>query len=130
MLVVAVLLLPVDIAMRRLVVSRRDFQRAWSATFGRLLPERVPATARTEQVSRLFQAKERAGTRPTDGLSQETPPIQSSVEGAGDDRQQALEDEPIMREPERPTTLESGETLASRLLEKRRGSADDSNNGN
>ncbi|MBE2224936.1 MAG: hypothetical protein IAF02_25570, partial [Anaerolineae bacterium] len=60
---IAVLLLPLDIAVRRVVITRRDGQRAWAATFGRLLPQTVTAAPQTEQVSRLFQAKERAATR-------------------------------------------------------------------
>lgn len=60
---IAVLLLPLDIAVRRLVLSKRDGQRAWTATFGRLFPQTAVATPQTEQVSRLFQAKERAAAR-------------------------------------------------------------------
>ncbi|NJN53550.1 MAG: hypothetical protein HC804_01630 [Anaerolineae bacterium] len=59
----AVLLLPVDIALRRLVITRRDWQRAYAATFGRWLPQPVPPAPQTEQVSRLFQAKQRAGVQ-------------------------------------------------------------------
>lgn len=60
----AVLLLPIDIAVRRLVITQRDWQRAWAASFGRLFPQPAPIPAQTEQVSRLFQAKERAAARP------------------------------------------------------------------
>jgi uncharacterized membrane protein len=129
LLVLAVILLPADIALRRLVVSRRDFQRAWSATLGRLLPERIPRIGRTEQVSRLFQAKERAGTRTIDRLYQETQPLQISVEETGDEILSPAEDKPIKEEVDRPSTTESDSTLASRLLEKRRGSTDDSAKG-
>jgi len=62
LLLAAVLLLPLDIGLRRIVVTRRDWERAWAASFGRVLPARVvtePAP-RTEQVSRLFEAKKRA----------------------------------------------------------------------
>lgn len=72
----AVLLLPLDVALRRLVISRRDIDRAWAATFGRLRPARpefIPE--RPQQVSRLFAAKKRASTtRP------ETPPVSQSVD--------------------------------------------------
>ncbi|MCZ7667631.1 MAG: hypothetical protein M5U34_10645 [Chloroflexi bacterium] len=70
-MITAVLLLPLDIALRRLVITKRDWQRAWAATFGRLFPQPAP-TAQTEQVSRLFQAKERAARRPPT-LNEETP---------------------------------------------------------
>jgi len=71
LVITAVLLLPLDIALRRLVITKRDWQRAWAATFGRLFPQPAP-TAQTEQVSRLFQAKERAARRPPT-LNEETP---------------------------------------------------------
>lgn len=59
---VAVLLLPADIAVRRLVITRRDWERVWAATFGRLrMGETAVAQPRSEQVSRLFEAKRRAG---------------------------------------------------------------------
>ncbi len=62
LLLTAVLLLPLDIGLRRIVITRRDWQRAWEASLGRVLPARaaVEPAPRTEQVSRLFKAKKRA----------------------------------------------------------------------
>ncbi len=116
----AVVLLPVDIALRRLVVTRRDVERAWVAIRGRQ-PELAPAPQRSEQVSRLFDAKARAGA------------------GRGTEAEEALEMQPVVQPPppapERqsaPATVE-GEaarapakeepapgSLAARLLERRR----------
>ena len=64
LLLLAAVLLPFDVGVRRLVVSRRDLAR-----FGRRLAEaarlRQPAPqtvhARTEQLGALFRAKDRAG---------------------------------------------------------------------
>ena len=70
LLLAALILLPVDIGVRRLVITRTDLERAWAASAGRLLPKRAPAQARTEQTARLFEAKQRASkprqTQPVD----------------------------------------------------------------
>lgn len=62
----AVILLPFDIAVRRLAVSKRDWERLYAVTIGRLVRQPVAEPERTEQVSRLFQAKQRAGTARSD----------------------------------------------------------------
>ncbi len=64
LLLLAALLLPVDIALRRLVVTRYDLQRAWH-TVRAWVVSRAPQlnpqpTPRTEQLSSLFQAKGKA----------------------------------------------------------------------
>ncbi len=117
----ATLLLPFDIALRRLVITRRDWQRAWTATFGRLRPA-AAIPERAEPMSRLFQAKRRAGVQSgereagsapppiqrQDAVKTETPPIQPS---------------PPKQKPEpkaRPSAPPAGGTLASRLLQKKR----------
>jgi Mg-chelatase subunit ChlD len=65
LLLLAALLLPVDIAVRRLVVTRYEMQRALQRVQGWLAVRR-PATVlegeRAEQLSSLFRAKDRAGT--------------------------------------------------------------------
>ncbi len=59
----ALLLLPLDIAVRRLVVTRYDLQRAWGHVRVWVgLPAAQPAPApRAERLSALFKAKDRAG---------------------------------------------------------------------
>jgi len=84
LILAAVLLLPFDIAVRRLVITKRDWQRAWAASFGRLFPQPAAPTTQTEQVSRLFQAKKRAATRHTqeesDSVQEESVPATFSEE--------------------------------------------------
>ncbi len=61
----ALLLLPLDIGVRRLVVTRYDLQRAWArlrAWFALHAPRAAPVPPqRAEQLSALFKAKDRAG---------------------------------------------------------------------
>jgi uncharacterized membrane protein len=73
---IAVVLLPVDIALRRLVVTRRDLARAW-AVIRKHHPEPVVDTSRREQVSRLFAAKARAAA----GRSDQQDTIQTEPPG-------------------------------------------------
>ena len=126
LLLIAVLLLPVDIAVRRLVITKRDWERAWAATFGRLRPQRVQSE-RSEQVSRLFEAKQRAGVRgESEGegetavaphpISRQDAVVKNEERGArGEKRETRLVPPPVPK-PKSP----SGGSLASRLLEKKR----------
>jgi uncharacterized membrane protein len=123
----AVTLLPVDVALRRLVVTRRDLERAWvAATAWRGKPELAPR--RTEQVGRLFAAKARAAQERSRETVLETPgaaidPPRAEAGGAT----QPLPSEPAPGKPsksrsEKPATGEqpAAGTLAGRLLERRR----------
>lgn len=58
----ALLLLPVDVGLRRLVVTRQDMARLWEWLFGRFRLARTPSPApeQPEPVARLFAAKRRA----------------------------------------------------------------------
>lgn len=128
LMLAAVVLLPFDIAVRRLVVTRRDVARAWAATFGRWQSRPAVAPARTEQVSRLFQAKQRAGTaRGEEEASGQPAPIlrQDAVEEEKEEeaqkRPRVVPRQPASSVEKRPSSpAASGGTLASRLLEKRR----------
>jgi hypothetical protein len=63
LLLLAALLLPVDIAVRRFVVGRADFQRAWKRSkdwAARRRPQVALSPQRVEQLSSLFAAKDRA----------------------------------------------------------------------
>lgn len=130
LMLIAVLLLPVDIAVRRLIITRRDMERAWAATLGRWRPQPIPQD-RSEQVARLFQAKRRAGTsesgdgaragEPAPILRQDAVVTQEEREEKGE-RQAAKEVQPKPRpQPplDKPSAPPSG-TLASRLLAKKR----------
>ncbi|MCB0032981.1 MAG: VWA domain-containing protein [Anaerolineales bacterium] len=126
LLLLATILLPFDIGVRRLVVTRRDLQRAWAATFGRVFPGRaVPVEhERAGQMSSLFEAKQRAtANRGRDEGGSEPAPIQ---------REDASKTTPPTAKPSTPTPPPSAVSkppaskppasgsLASRLLEKKR----------
>ena len=49
LLLAAVLVLPLDIGTRRLALSRRDWERAWAATFGRFRPAAAPVLGRAQR---------------------------------------------------------------------------------
>lgn len=115
----AVLLLPVDIAIRRLVVTRRDMERAWQATFGRFAPQPAPVAPRTEQVSRLFEAKQRAVDKPAN----QPPPTLSQEPSAAQNVPEPPPPKPAPK-PSTPASDNQG-SLASRLLEKKRQQSND-----
>lgn len=116
LLLTAVCLLPLDIALRRLAVTRRDWERAWAATFGRFQRQPARREEPTEQVSRLFQAKQRAQTTATPPPTQPMP--------APDNREKPLEKEPAQTPPpekegKRPSPSPTDSSLASQLLKKK-----------
>ncbi len=126
----AVILLPFDIALRRLVITRRDWERAWAATFGRLRSQPLPAPAQSEQVARLFQAKQRAGTRGAEGGEREAPrPIQRQ-DAAGKAEKRDVKSKfvpPVAEQKTLPRPPAAGSSLAARLLEKKRQQEQDEN---
>lgn len=119
----AVLLLPIDIAMRRLVITKKDMARAWAAIFGRWQPAPVEPAPRSEQVSRLFQAKNRAGTTQT--TNAETPPNSPPSIQRQDASQPAPQPPPPPSAAKKPSAPAKG-SLASRLLEKKNAQSDTS----
>jgi uncharacterized membrane protein len=117
----AVVLLPFDIAVRRLVITRRDVGRAWSVTFGRLQPQTSPVSDRSEQVARLFQAKRRAGTRRREEeiMDDATLPVEPPlIQATGEAQPPKPPPEPELLTSE--DSDDSAESLASRLLERKR----------
>lgn len=124
----AVVLLPLDVAARRLVVTRRDLERLWAATGGRWQKTPASVPARTEQVSRLFAAKKRAGARA------ETPPPPTEAERPAAP-EQAQPPTPSPSSPTQeagattpkpaPSSPAEQETLAARLLQKRKQQEED-----
>lgn len=114
----AILLFPIDVALRRLAVGKREMEKAWSVVQTRLHVKRREreTVPRSEPVSRLMQAKQRAsqppGKPPTPGsfapvvLPDEketpTPPKAEAV-------------------PTRPASPEAGDgMLANRLLSSKK----------
>jgi Mg-chelatase subunit ChlD len=62
LLLIAALLLPFDVGVRRLAIDRRDLQRAWNAIGMRMQSRRArrkAVPARSERMATLFEAKER-----------------------------------------------------------------------
>ena len=127
----AALLLPLDIAARRLQLTRRDWGRVWS----RLTADRPRPTAapeRAEGMSALLEAKERAAV----GRFGKSPPPTTSAESASSDaagEQPVMPSQPPPAESRPPTTgaatpatdaqqpAAAEESLAARLRRRREG---------
>jgi len=121
LLLIVALLLPVDIALRRFVVGRADFQRAWRRLTDWAARRRPPvslAPERVQQLSSLFAAKDRA--RPT------TPANNAGASGVGrgpDTRPPAPPVPPILTRPAAAEPVEPeltpSRTSATLLAKKR-----------
>ncbi len=82
LLTLAVLLLPFDIALRRLAFERRDIARIWQRAVGRLIPAPAPAmatatAARPARMENLRRAKERVVEEDARRRKETTPPATS-----------------------------------------------------
>jgi hypothetical protein len=130
LLLIAVLLLPLDIALRRIALTRSDADRLWQATAGRFWRSAKSQKPPSEQVARLFRAKERAARRPTSEPAHGLP-----LEAIPDQNPMAPEDAPdnvgAVSQPDKPVESpddsadESQASLAARLLQRRqRGNSD------
>ncbi|MCL4867552.1 MAG: VWA domain-containing protein [Anaerolineae bacterium] len=121
----ALMLLPLDIALRRLVVTRTDMERAWAATGGRVLTRLFPSPIvdpeRAEQMSSLFEAKARA-RRPGEGASSGETLFTRPVERTEQPPTAPPKAEPPAAAPSPPTSPPPRDStaLASRLLAKKR----------
>ncbi len=111
LLLAAVLLLPIDIGLRRLVITRADWRRAWAATFGRWQSTSELESERPQQMSQLFAAKERAGQ----GKQPTAEPVELVLPEIDDGKEQSLS----TPTPKPPTQQTEDGTLASRLLKKK-----------
>ncbi|HDQ72349.1 MAG TPA: VWA domain-containing protein [Chloroflexi bacterium] len=125
----AVVLIPFDVGVRRLALSRRDWEKAWrwlttrlGALLGRWLPRLRPHPRSSEEapspVGRLFEAKSRAEERrPSSGEIRPDPAVKSETRTTP----LPAPPPPKPQEPRRPSPdVPPGETLAERLLRKRR----------
>lgn len=119
-LTLAALLLPIDIAIRRLVITRADLKHAWLA-LRRRLPHvehiRSSPPVRSRQVEALFQAKRRAveARQPSDleALSEGLPPPEA-------ERELSLAPEEVGQpRAEQGEPQEGGSTAAHLLARKR-----------
>ncbi len=129
LMTLAVILLPLDIALRRLVITRRDLQRARAAILGRWQKQSAAPATRSEQMARLFQAKQRSTpTRsqpPTTSQSSRIlrrdadhpEPTISQPAATSDEKRPSSP--PKSPKPTRPATPPQSGTLAARLLAKK-----------
>jgi len=124
----ATLLLPFDVGVRRLALGRRDLERGWAWVMGRLPRRRPrPAVEAPSPVGRLFEAKSRAEERrPAAGAPPEAAHIPAERPSAP-----ALPSRPVAPPAAAPASVSrgraeegaavEGETLAGRLLRRKRG---------
>ena len=114
----ALLLLPVDIGLRRLVITRQDMARLWHWLFGRFIPEPATPPTQTEPVARLFAAKKRAATQrgPADGLPAANTPTRPTPHPK---EPEEAEKRPLAPPPTSP------ESLATRLLRQKQNKTND-----
>jgi len=105
----ATLLLPFDVGVRRLALSRRDWATAWAWIVERL-PRRAPhpVAEPPSPVGRLFEAKSRAGER--------RPVGQISIPAEPETPSPSIEPPPAP--PSAPPAADEG-TLAGRLLKRK-----------
>jgi Mg-chelatase subunit ChlD len=142
LLLLAVLLLPFDIAIRRLVVSRYELQRGLARVVAFVTGLRRPQAepARVESMSRLREAKQRAGTSaPTVGAGLRVGPIGQTqgsapttpLDPANSKSQtqpeakpptpQPAPPAPPQAQPPKPAPQPDGQSTAASLLAKKRG---------
>jgi uncharacterized membrane protein len=146
MLLLATVLLPVDIAVRRLVITQRDLRRAYQSLMvrlGRLEGEEVAPAQYAERMTRLQDAKSRADERASAAETESLPPAYDVQPPEVPEQSQVLEEaeaaEAREGEPEarqhgpsdqtyRHTRRPRG-TLASRLLNSKRDRETDEEGG-
>jgi hypothetical protein len=120
----AALLLPIDVGVRRLVLGRRDLERAWAWVVGHLPRRRPrPVAGVPSPVGRLFEAKSRAGERrPVGQVSVSDAAPAELVEGPPAPAPSEQAPSPVSRERAGVEAEEAAEggTLAGRLLERKR----------
>lgn len=132
LLLVAVILLPFDIAVRRLVINRSDVQKAWQAVFGRA---RAVAEMPSERLSTLMTAKERGRQRAEEAGEMATGTVGALRARRDQVRSEtttqvappaaAAQDKPrYSPRPAERTPQPTGSNVAGELLKKRKGRSD------
>jgi hypothetical protein len=123
---VAVFLLPLDIAVRRLALGRRDWVRLWDWVMDRL-PGRRRAPEAESPVGRLFEAKARSEARRAaahrpDALGVVIPKVPLPPPGPLSQPTEERGEPPQEPQPDRPSAPRDGDgdTLAGRLLKRKR----------
>jgi hypothetical protein len=121
LLLLAVLLLPIDVGVRRLALDRRDLQKAWQSIRLRWQARRAAASAvpaRSERMATLFNTKQRTRAQRVE-RSDIAPlsPIETSV-----DRSEAVPPPtpaPDRSTPPKDSTAAAAATAATLLAKKR-----------
>lgn len=116
---IALLLLPLDIAVRRLVITQSDLARAYEWAFGRFRSTQPIPQPRTEQASRLFEAKQRAVSKQQTAISN-VAGHDPTVQPVADNNQQPATSNKPPNMKDAPPTTHHASPLASRLLAKKR----------
>lgn len=117
----ALLLLPVDVAVRRLVIGSRDVERVRVVVGALRSRAPVEAAASTERLGRLMDAKGRARTLAIPSEDDVRPPTMDHPVEPSANRPKAAPPSPLP-----PATREGSQgTLASRLMARRRAARDD-----
>ncbi len=109
LLLIALILLPFDIAVRRLVVTRTDLIRLRQAVFGR-----VQVEATSERMSTLLDAKQRARTRTDEsGSASGVTGLSATGEGGAETTTAQRPSQPVINAPKDPGNV-AGELLKKR----------------
>ncbi|MBI3360646.1 MAG: FixH family protein, partial [Chloroflexi bacterium] len=120
LILLATILLPFDVAARRLVVTRHDLARWWSQLreWGRLTrPAAQPVPERAGQLTALFRAKERAGDKDEGRGVKDEAAAEATFVPAPTAKASSNRDAPPAKKPEPAPT---GDQLASTLLAKKK----------
>jgi hypothetical protein len=120
LLLIAALLLPLDVGVRRLAFDRRDVQKAWQAFSlkrQRQRAQRKAMPARSERMTTLFQTKQRTRTEQGE-RSGEVEPLEPPA--ADRTTAPAAPTPPVEPPPDRSIKPSSAIGTTSNLLEKKR----------
>ncbi len=122
LLALAALLLPLDIAVRRLVIGWADLRRSWIKFTGRLARRPALAPARSQRMNVLLQTKERSRGVPGAGAPPKAPPVvTSATEPAPPSARDAAEAKPAAAPSSPEPAVPSAEaTTAAALLARKR----------
>lgn len=130
LLLIALVLLPVDIAVRRLIITRSDLRRLGAYMRNRIRPQ-GDVEGSAQRLSALKEARDRA----RESVVEQTP--NDTIGALKQRRQQTTEDQPRpepkprytppapAQKPAQPATTDTESNIGARLLKKRRNRSDD-----
>jgi uncharacterized membrane protein len=126
LLLAAIVLVPIDVGVRRVALSRADLRRAraWIGRrvgFGRAEPEAVPGLAELRAARDRSARRAERPTRPVEGPEAVAPIAGASDAAPPGPPRAATEPQSPAPRADAPTEEPQGETLAERLARRRRG---------